>query len=39
MRVRRSFTPEFKDEVVALARQGDRSIAQIAQDMDAWWNR
>jgi len=34
MRVRRSFTPEFKTEVVALARRGDRSIAQISQDMD-----
>ena len=34
MRVRRSFTPEFKAEVVALARRGDRSIAQISQDMD-----
>ena len=34
MRVRRSFTPEFKAEVVALARRGDRSIGQISQDMD-----
>jgi transposase len=34
MRVRRSFTPEFKAEVVALARRGDRSIPQISQDMD-----
>ncbi len=34
MRVRRSFTPEFKAEVVALARRGDRSIAEICRDMD-----
>ena len=34
MRVRRSFTPEFKAEVVALARRGDHSIAQISRDMD-----
>ena len=34
MRVRRSFTPEFKAEVVALARSGDRSIGEICRDMD-----
>jgi transposase len=34
MRVRRSFTPEFKAEVVALVRRGDRSIAEISRDMD-----
>ena len=34
MGVRRSFTPEFKAEVVALARRGDRSIGQIARDFD-----
>jgi len=34
MRVRRSFTPEFKAEVVALARRGDRSITEICRDMD-----
>jgi transposase len=32
--VRRSFTPEFKAEVVALARRGDRSIGEICRDMD-----
>ena len=34
MGVRRSFTPEFKAEVVALARRGDRSINEICRDMD-----
>jgi transposase len=34
MRVRRSFTPEFKAEVVALARSGDRSIIELCRDMD-----
>ena len=34
MGVRRSFTPEFKAEVVALARRGDRSIIEICRDMD-----
>ena len=34
MRVRRSFTPEFKAEVVALARRGDPSIAEICRDLD-----
>jgi transposase len=34
VRVRRSFTPEFKAEVVALARRGDRSITEICRDMD-----
>jgi transposase len=34
MGVRRSFTPEFKAEVVALARSGDRSIGEICRDMD-----
>ena len=32
--MRRSFTPEFKAEVVALARRGDRSIGEICRDMD-----
>jgi transposase len=32
--VRRSFTPEFKAEVVALARCGDHSIGEICRDMD-----
>jgi len=34
MRVRRSFTPEFRAEVVALARSGDRSVGEICRDMD-----
>jgi transposase len=34
MRVRRSFTPEFKAEVVALARRGDRSVVELCRDMD-----
>jgi transposase len=34
MRVRRSFAPEFKAEVVALVRRGDHSIPQISKDMD-----
>ena len=33
-RPRRSFTPEFKAEVVELCRRGDRSIGQVAQDFD-----
>ncbi len=33
-RRRRSFTPEFKAEVVELCRAGDRSIGQVARDMD-----
>jgi transposase len=33
-RPRRSFTPEFKAEIVELCRQGDRSIGQIAKDFD-----
>src|SRR6187200_1918055 len=33
-RARRAFTPEFKAEIVALVRRGDRSINQIAQDFD-----
>ena len=31
---RRSFTPEFKAEIVALCRQGDRSVGQVAKDFD-----
>ena len=34
MGVRRSFTPEFKAEVVALTWRGDRSITEICRDMD-----
>jgi transposase len=33
-RARRAFSPEFKAEVVALCRAGDRSIGQVAQDLD-----
>jgi transposase len=33
-RARRSFTPEFKAEIVELCQRGDRSIGQIARDFD-----
>lgn len=33
-RPRRSFTPEFKAEIVELCRRGDRSIGQVAIDFD-----
>lgn len=33
-RPRRTFTPEFKAEVVELCRVGDRSIGQVARDLD-----
>jgi len=33
-RPRRSFTPTFKSEVVALVRQGDRTIPTICREMD-----
>ena len=33
-RSRRSFTPEFKAEVVELCRAGDRSVGQVARDLD-----
>jgi transposase len=33
-RPRRSFTPEFKSEIVELCRHGDRSIGQVARDFD-----
>jgi transposase-like protein len=33
-RARRSFTEQFKSEVVALCRVGDRSIAEVANDLD-----
>ena len=33
-RQRRSFTPEFKAEIVELCRRGDRSIGQVARDFD-----
>ncbi|MEU8708296.1 transposase [Streptomyces sp. NPDC048565] len=31
-RPRRSFTPEFKAEIVGLCRRGDRSVGQVAKD-------
>lgn len=33
-RKRRHFTPEFKAEAVRLCRVGDRSIRQVAEDLD-----
>ena len=33
-RARRSFTPEFKAEIVQLCQRGDRSIGQVARDFD-----
>jgi transposase len=33
-RPRRSFTPEFKAEIVELCQRGDRSIGQVARDFD-----
>jgi transposase len=33
-RQRRSFTPEFKAEIVELCRRGDRSVGQVASDFD-----
>ncbi|MGW0665277.1 transposase [Streptodolium elevatio] len=33
-RPRRSFASEFKAEIVALCRQGDRSVGQVAKDFD-----
>ncbi len=34
MRPRRSFTSQFKAEVVALVRQQDRSMGQVCKDLD-----
>ena len=31
---RRAFTPEYKAEVVALCRRGEKSIGTIARDLD-----
>jgi len=31
---RRSFTPEFKAEIVELCQWGDRSVGQVAKDFD-----
>jgi transposase len=33
-RPRRSFTPEFKAEIVECCKRGDRSIGQVARDFD-----
>ena len=33
-RKRRAFTPEFKAEAVRLTQGGERSIAQVAKDLD-----
>jgi transposase len=33
-RSRRTFKPEFKAEAIRLRRVGDRSIAQVAKDLD-----
>ncbi|WP_158558058.1 transposase [Spongiactinospora gelatinilytica] len=33
-RVRRSFTPEFRAEIVESCRRGDRSISEVARDFD-----
>ena len=33
-RPRRSFTPEFKAEIVEQCQRGDRSIGQVARDFD-----
>ena len=33
-RARRSFTPEFKAEIIELCRRGDRSVGQVAKDFD-----
>ena len=33
-RKRRAFTPEFKADAVRLCHVGDRSIAQVAKDLD-----
>src|SRR4051812_11033534 len=34
VRRRRSFTPEFKAEIVDACNRGDRSIGQVARDFD-----
>jgi transposase len=33
-RPRRSFTPEFKAEIVELCQRGDRPVRQVARDFD-----
>ena len=34
VRPRRSFTPEFKAEIVELCQRGVRSVGQVARDFD-----
>lgn len=34
VRPRRSFTPEFKAEIVELCQRGDRTVRQVSQDFD-----
>jgi transposase len=45
-RPRRSFTPEFKAEIVECCQRGDRNVSQVARDFDltetavrAWVNQ
>ncbi len=33
-RARRSFTPEFKADIVERCRRGDRTVGQVARDFD-----
>ena len=33
-RKRRAFTPEFKAEAVRLCKVGDRTVRQVAKDLD-----
>ena len=33
-RMRRAFTPEFNAEAVRLCKVGDRTITQVAEDLD-----
>jgi transposase len=33
-RPRRSFTPEFKAEIVELCRRGDRTVGQVSKDFE-----
>ena len=33
-RPRRSFTPEFKADIVAACQRGDRTVGQVAKDFD-----
>jgi transposase len=33
-RPRRSFTPEFKAEIVELCQRGDRTVGQVSKDFD-----